>query len=372
MDLRYWVCNALTGEMVQQVNLEGASSFSSRLGGGQFSANLSLSLLTRDRTQPDWPAIRTLVDNVTTGRHSLLVTAGTLLLGEWWIWSQASEVAGWSLPITGFEFEGYPAYRRIETDFRYGTPTDTLHIARDVLQGAYRHRQPSMNMTVPTVASGVMRTLDRRKDTQQYGDVIDDIAEADGFEWRVIPEAQWAVNAVTGVTRRVEFGAPELVQETNFLLDMNGPGSRASNVTSVSRRRNMDLLLSSRHVWGAGEGAKQKRATSFDGTYPGRGYPIRSDVVEMPDETSQTRLQAAADAGIAGGSRLFEPLSARVTIEKLGRQWPRVGDIATLEIEPTPALPYGAHGRHRIGEVSFSPTGAQVHELSVLALGQEV
>ncbi|HCS2945842.1 TPA: hypothetical protein OQU49_004462, partial [Shigella flexneri] len=154
--VRAWVLNAASGVRVGEVRLAGSSSWAQRFGGGPLRAGVSVKhLTTRDGSSLDWAAIRQVRDWCEGGKHSLALTDGDRLLGEWLVVRRETGTSeDGVIPVTGFELDGYPAFRMLRKDYIYGA-IDIAHLARNLLLDAFTWDTPAISITVPTVTAGV-------------------------------------------------------------------------------------------------------------------------------------------------------------------------------------------------------------------------
>lgn len=366
--VRAWVSQALTGTIVGEVVLSGGSTWSSRFGGGAFRAGISVGhLLTRDQTEIDWAAVSRVVSWCTGGRHTLVLTRGTTCLGEWLIMRHTETTTDGVLRVEGMEWDGYPALRSLNANYTY-TGVDQLAIARTLLQAAFVSYQPTMQITIPTVTSGVARTMDHKSHSAYYADLLDEIADPDdGFDWRVTPTLTWSAGAPTKVTRTIEFGHPVISRATQIVIDHDGPGARSGNCTVFDQGHDFRRAAQSVYGIGAGEGGKQKWVGLSDPALTNQGYLITTKNVSFPGVTDIPTLTALTRGALAAAQNLRDPARATLLVEKIPA-WPRVGDQAAVDIAPTYTLPAGRQGVVRLGDVSFSLTGHHTATVTVEAI----
>src|SRR5699024_895814 len=103
-----------------ELRVSGGSSLTSRFGGGTCSLTVSLGhLTTRDGTGADLNAAGRVLNWLTVGRSTILVTSGTRVIGEWIVMKRGLVTPSGTVPITGMEWAGYPALRSLNTNFLY-------------------------------------------------------------------------------------------------------------------------------------------------------------------------------------------------------------------------------------------------------------
>lgn len=367
--VRAWVAQALTGTIIGEVRLVGASNWGSRFGGGVFNANVSVGHLTsKDRTTLDWDAIEQVVEWCNGGQNSIVLTLGDVCLGEWWLLKREEGAsASGTLPVTGIEWDGYPAFRPLEKDYIYGA-TDQLTIARNLLYDCFMWGQDTMSITVPSVASGVGRRMDLRRGQVYYSDALDELVEAAGGpEWRIVPTVTWAGGTATKVNRTVEFGTPLLYRESGITVDYDGPGFRSGNC--IDFKQSSDFARSASWVRGVGsaQGEDQKIWDAYHTGLTDRGFVQTGKIQSWPQVTDIDQLGSLTRGARDAAMDLRDPARAVVLMEKLLAH-PRVGDAVWVDAEPTYSLPRGMERALRLGEVSFSLNGHRASTVTVLGI----
>lgn len=366
--VRLWACEALSGNVVGELLLSGASTWSSRFGGGTFRADVSVGhLRSRDRTTLDWPAIARTIDMLTPGKHTLVLTLGTVVLGEWLIMNRDEGTSAGTIPVQGMELDGYTAYRSLNQDY-WGSEADQLTLARMLLWGCLVADQTSMQIDIPTVTSGVVRKIMHRARDAYYDDVLDEISDADdGFDWRITQTGTWSGGNLTKVNRKVDFGYPQLARPTSIVIDHDGPGFRSGNCLTFSRRSDFSRSAARVDVLGSGEGDRAPLASVENQTLPAAGYLRTSRTISRPAIKDLPTLQGIARAESTASVNLYDPARAVLLAAKLPAV-PRVGDQVQADIEPSYAIPLGYEGSMRVGEVTIPLQGHEMTTLSVEAV----
>lgn len=351
MDVTAWVCEAQSGNVVGRMPLAHGASFSSRFGGGAFTAQVPLGTLrTRDGSGPDLPAIRDALAWCDGGKHTLLLTEGDRTLGEWLIWTHTPATPDGMMTISGFEWDGYPKFRSLNDDYVYKTATDIGTITRRLLQDAFSSYQ-STQITVPAFTAGRTTTIEHKSHTAYYQDVLDEL-EAVGVEWRVQSEAVWSGGAAVRADRTVLWGAPEITRSTSTVLRYYDPHSRAGNLARFERSRDFSKYAQSMYGWGGGEGAKQRWVGLSDPTLTNQGYLIVTKNETFPGKVLPAQLTQLTQHALDEAQYLWGPTDATVDSELIPA-WPRVGDRVSCQIGWSWSYPDGFDGTLRVGEVAF-------------------
>lgn len=366
---RFWAVEALSGDVVGEFRLVGRSSWSCRFGGGTFRAGVSLGhLRTRNGSGPDWGAVDRVMSWCTGGRFNVVVSQGSRTVGEWLIFSHEPTTADGVVPISGFEWDGYPAFRSLNSIYKYDD-VEQLTIAKDLLEDVFLSFQHELNLDVPTpTPSGVKRDLDYKNQSAYYGDLLDEISlPDDGFDWRVKPSLVWQNGAPVRVDRTINYGHPHLQRSTDLVVDHDGPGARSGNCPSFTQGYDFARAAQSVYGIGTGEGSKRLIVGLTDNTLANQGYLATTKHVSFPSVKKVSTLTNLTRGELVAAQELRDPMQARLMIEKLPN-WPQVGDQVSLDIEPTFAFPDGVTGTARLGEVSLSIDGHHTGFVDVQAL----
>ena len=366
---RFWVAEVLSGDIVGEFRLVGSSSWSNRFGGGQFRANVSLShLRTRNGSSPDWGAVEQVMDWCTGGKYSVVVEMGSTIVGEWLIFSHEPTTSEGHVTISGFEWDGYPAFRSLNSVLKYDD-VDQMTIAKDLLDSVYLSFQSELNMTIPTPpASGVTRTMDYKNQTAYYSDLLDEISlPDDGFDWRVEPSVTRENGAPTKVNRTIVYGHPTLRRSSTIVVDHDGPGARSGNCVAFTQ--GYDFARSAEAVYGVGpgEGTKRPIVGLVDTGLVLQGYLATTKHVSFPSVSHIPTLTNLTRGELVAAQDLRDPMQARLLIDKTAG-FPRVGDRIGLQVERNYAFPDGVVGLARIGEVTLNISGHETPYVDIQAI----
>lgn len=360
MDLRTWLVDSLTGDVIARLDMTPGSRFTSVIGGGRMTGEVVLSSL-RDRDESrDTSALLTVLQAFGGGRHSILLTSGTTVLGEWVMFGYVRDHGAATAPVSGFEWDDYPQYRSIHTDFKY-TNTDAGQIYHDAMVDVYNTFQPAdreiVVSTAPTLGHRMdMKTLPR---TGYYSDLIGDLDALGLTEWRIIPTATWSSGVPVKVTRTVTYARPIFSTPHPDRLVKVGAGERGGNLTAFSRSYDFSRIAGTVIGWGAGKGKKQRYAMSQDGGHLSRGHIGITRNVHHSGEYSNEQLQMKTDAVLAGAKDPWEPTRATVDARRLS-QLPRIGGLHDVNVAPTWSYPEGGTWRMRVGQATYQYGSALV------------
>lgn len=367
MDVRFWSINALTGTVAGELPA-CSGTVSSRFGGGTATIQIPLAhLRTRNSDGVDWNAVKRVLALVSGGNHTIVVTHGTTVLGEWLLMKRPENIASGVIQVEGMEWDGYPALRSLHASYTY-TNVDQLTIARDLLLGAFPGWQESFAITVPTVNSGVRRTAEWRTREGYYSDALEEISlPEDGFDWRIEFTGTWEGGNLTRVNRTVRFGSPIISQPSPITVRHDGPGTRSGNCTRFEQVVDVNQYLHSVYAWGAGDGAKRLFYEAADNGLTREGFVKITKNLTYPDVTNPTVLKNLSDAVLTAAQQLRTPATMDLITDKISAL-PRLGDIVRAEIAPTWSIPDGYSTQLRVGEVSYAVVGGQTSIVSVGAI----
>ena len=368
MELRYWLTEALSGVIGPEVTVQGAPRFESRFGGGTFEADLMLGHLRTTSGGLDFRAISEVLSWADGGRYSITVTQGTACVGEWLIWRTHPVDGEGPVKVSGFELDGYPAFRSLNDNYR-GRTLDQINLAARLLRDAFYSYQP-FQITVPWLdsARGVTRDVNFRSHTMYYGEALEEIASPDdGFQWRVIPTVIWENHRPVRVERAVVYGEPELRTTYPTRLYSSGDGTRQGNLLSFPRpARDFSKYAQSVYGFGRGQGAKQQWVGLSDPTLTNQGFLIVTKNVDFPNVSPQS-LTSLTRAALRDAQELREPLRATILAGGVPSV-PRVGDVARVKVDRCVAWPNGFEGSLQVGEVSLNPDGGRLNTFDLLAI----
>lgn len=368
--LRYWAADAKSGDVVGELRVKGSAKLVTRLGGGTCSVPVSLGhLTTRDGRGIDFGAVVHTLGLITPGKRSIVVTDHLRrVLGEWVIMRKPTASDDGTVAVHGMEWDGYPALRSLNDDFVHKTATSQLAIARALLVGAFTSFNTGMQITIPTVASSVTRTLERRAQTCYFSDALEEIAEPDdGFEWKVETSGIWSGGTLTKVTRSIVFGQPTLARASDVVFDMGPQGSRRGSALSIEGGEDFSRYAQSIYGIGSGAGKKQRKVGLSDPTLTNQGYLNSTKNVSFPNVTSIAELTKLTQAALTQAQDLRDPFSATAWLDRLA-DLPRVGTSARLRSALTLAYPVGLDQAARLGEVAYATSGHQCSLVTVKAI----
>ncbi len=368
MRLRFWVCAAKSGNVLGEVRVSGGSTLTSRFGGGTCSLTVSLGhLTTRDGLGVDLAAAGRVLDWLTVGRSTILVTSGTRVIGEWIVMKRGLVAPSGTVPITGMEWAGYPALRSLNTNFLYNG-TEQMVIARAAWDQAFKSFNTGMTITIPSSGStGVVRSMSHLSHEAYYSDVLEEIGEADdGFEWHVDISATWSNGVPTKATRTIVWGHPTLSRSSSLTLSQSSPGGRQGNLVDLSGGEDFARYAQSVYGFGAGEGEKRFWVGLSDPSGTNAGNLNSTKNVSFPGIEKESTLTALTRAELKRSQDLRDPFAASALIEKLP-SLPVVGNQVRLRVDPTWTYPTGLNTTLRVGQVEYSPTGHEVDLVKVLA-----
>ena len=353
MDLKTWLVDSLTGDVITRIDMVPGSSFSTVIGGGRMSGQVNLARY-RDRDgSRDTSALLTVLQAFGGGRHSILLTSGTETIGEWVVFGYVRDHDAATAAVSGFEWDDYPQYRSIHTDFKY-TNTDVGTIHRDAIVDVYNTFQPAdreiVNATAPTFGHRIdLKTLPR---TGYYSDLLADLDALGLAEWRIVPTATWADGAPVKVTRTVTYQQPILSSSHPDPLVKAGSGERGGNLTAFSRSYDFSRIAGTVIGWGAGKGKKQRYAMSQDGNHLSRGHIAITRNIHFQGEYSNAQLEDKTEAVLRDSKDPWEPSQATVDARRLS-QLPRIGGVHDVTVAPAWSYPEGGSWRMRVGEATY-------------------
>ena len=353
MALSAWIVEATTGDVVTQVTLTDSSTATSVLGGGALRAEIVLPGYRTADGGRDARVLEQVLSLATGGRHTLLLTDGTTVVGEWLMWTHVREHDALTVPVTGFEWEQYPRYRSNHRNFRY-TDTDAGQIHRDALYDAYNTFQPgdAQMVVTPTPSFGRRMDMNTPVRTAYYSDILADVDALGAAEWRVVPTAIFSGGVPVKVTRTVTYQRPTIsTPHPDRLVKMSD--DRGGNMTAFQRSHDYSRLIQSAFGWGAGKGAKQRFAMSQEFQWTGRGYIATTRNFRFQGEYTNAQLQVKTDAALASGQDPWEPSTATLDTRRMGTL-PRIGGVHDVTVQPSWTFPDGGAWRMRIGQITWS------------------
>lgn len=354
MDLRAWIVDSLTGDVVTRVEMTPGSTFTSVIGGGVLRGQLVLANLTdRDGTR-DSSALLTVLQAMGGGRHSILLTSGTTVLGEWVVFGYTRDHDADVAAVSGFEWDDYPQYRSIHTSFMHDGTLDAGRIHYAAMVDVFNMFQPGdaeiVRISAPTF--GQRMEMKRPARSGYYSDVLSDIDSLGLAEWRIVPTATWSGGVPVKVTRTVRYQRPILTSNHPDPLVKVGAGERGGNLTAFSRDYDFSRIAGTVIGWGAGKGSKQRYAMAQDGNHLSRGHIAITRNVHFQGEYSNTQLAAKTEAVRAASQEPWMPTQATVDARRLSAL-PVIGGVHDVKVAPSPAYPVGGEWRMRVGQATY-------------------
>lgn len=368
MRLRFWACEALSGDVVAELPMVDAA-FSSRFDGGRFSGTVPLAAMTRDDSVPDWAEVQRRLDLVQPGRRTVVVTDDAeRVLGEWLMLSRSRATSGDALEVEGIGWERYPSFRSLHTSYTYSN-TSQMGIAKALLTGAFLTWNDGMQIDIPSVASTVYRDLTRAARSCYYSDALAEIAEpADGFEWCVdVSAGSWSGGALAGVARAVTFGQPVVSRASAVVIEQGEPGTRHGNALSVTGGDDFARYAQSVYGIGPGQGDKQQIIGLSDPTLTNLGYLNSTRNVSYPDVEDAAALTALTEAALEAAQDMRDPYTAEVLADSLP-EMPKLGSLVALRCPRSLGYPDGLDETVRVGEVAYRAQGVHVSTVTIQAI----
>lgn len=364
MALNAWFCRIATGEVVAPAFLADGSRFTLQIGGGTMSASLLLSKYARPNASPDPAVIEQLLDYVTGGQYTLLLTDGQTVVGEWLIWTHQRGSSGPGVPFTGIPWEQYPKYRSVFNTTNVEN-VDAGEVHSLSLHRAYNLFQPNNAelVTVPTPRFGKKVTLKVPIRTAYYSEIVDDMDQLALAEWQVVPSVTWRDGAPVKVSRRVVYAMPRFQSAQPDLLVQPGLGQRGGNVTDVTRHNDYSRVTRAVIGWGAGEGGKQRFVEELQSGWTQAGFISITRNVNFPGELSDSQLSAKARGELAASQTYWDPTTLTIDTRRMSTL-PTLGGTHQLEVGPSWAFPSGWSARVRIGSITYT-TGSDFVALEV-------
>ena len=359
-----WFCRVRDGEVVAPAFLADGSRFMLQLGGGMMTASLRLAKYARRDGSPDPAVIEKLLDYVTGGQYTLLLTEGTDVVGEWLIWTHHRRSDSPDVQFTGIPWESYPKYRSVfNTTNEKDTDAGEVHAM--ALHRAYNLFQPddAVLVTVKVPRFGHKVTVKYPIRTAYYSEIVDDMDQLALAEWQVVPSVTWRDGAPVKVSRRVVYAMPRFQSAQPDLLVQPGVDQRGGNVTDVTRHNDYSRVTRAVIGWGAGEGGKQRFVEELQSGWTQAGFISITRNVNFPGELSDSQLSAKARGELAASQTYWDPTTLTIDTRRISRL-PVLGGTHQLEVGPSWAFPSGWSARVRIGSITYT-TGSDFVALEV-------
>lgn len=353
MDLRTWLADSLTGDVLARVHMAPGSRFTSVIGGGRMAGEVALSPL-RDRDGgDDTSALLTVLQALQGGRHTILATVGSETVGEWLVLNYTRDHDAATAPVNGIEWDDYPQFRSIHTDFVHDGSVDAGVIHAAAIEDVYNMFQPDdqqiVAVTAPSFGQGM--SMNRPVRSGYYSDVLADIDAMGWAEWRIVPTCTWANGVPTKVTRTVQYAQPILsATHPDPLIKSSG---RGGNLTSFVRDYDFPRIAGTVIGWGAGKGEKQRFAMAQDGGHLSRGHIAITRNVHFQGEYSNAQLQAKTEAVLDVSADPWAPAKATIDTRRLSTL-PVVGGVHDVTVAPSSTFPEGGSWQMRVGQITWT------------------
>ena len=372
MDVRFWACEAHTGDVIAELPSAGSSSFTLALGGGRAQLEIPLGHLTKKDGSPDLGACQRVLDSCAPGARTVAVTAGETVLGEWLIMRRSRGFADGTVKISGLEWDAYPPQRQVHTQ-RFISGDVTGSLAKTLLQDLFSGQNGNITVSVPTVNSGLSGSIRERVRTRYYSDVLSELeGQAPGFEWRVDVAGTWNAGALTKVNRTVAFGVPTLSRGTVIPVGFPEPGGRQGAGLAVSVAEDFELQASAMYVSGAGDGAKRVTGAYSDGAARvANGWVSRTRVYPYPGIGSKSVADRLAKKISDASQSIWVADDVEFLADKVPTL-PRVGGRVRVLVPPTFVLPAGYERTLRVGEMVLDVDAGRVDVVKVRAAQEGV
>lgn len=354
MAVKTWIVDSLTGDVVTPVAMTDGSQFTSVIGGGKLTGELVLASL-RDRDGGrDTSALLTVLQAMQDGRHTILATEGTTVLGEWLVTGYTRDHDAATARVRGIEWDDYPQYRSIHTDFVHDGSVDAGVIHAAALEDVYAMFQPNDAhiVQIPTPSFGQGMAMNHPRRSGYYSDVLRDIDALGLAEWRIVPTATWSGGVPVKVTRTVKYQKPVLSSSHPDPLVKVGAGQRGGNLTRFSRDYDFSRLAGTVYGWGAGKGAKQRFAMAQDGGSETRPHIAITRNVHFRGEYSDAQLAQKAETVRLASQDPWAPSQATVDLRRLSTP-PVIGGTHDVTVAPAFTYPEGGAWRMRVGQVTY-------------------
>jgi hypothetical protein len=283
-DYRYLFCDALTGQLLEELPLSGVS-FSQQINSvGTFTGTLAI---TDIPAAVNWQAA-TLIKRtlLVVERDEIPVWAGRVMK------RRPVGTGHTAAEVTAETLEGYLAREEIQADLTYSA-VDVFVIVRGILAQHEATLGGSMNLATGANVAGWTQTITYlAKDSPKIGDAINRLAEvAPGFEYTIT----WSRSGNT-FTPALTLATPALSTTADSLL-LEFPGNLAGPVDYPEDGADAPNLLTG---VGADSGGTPLLARVADTTGElAAGYPVYHGQVSMKEETDLTRLTARTTTALA-------------------------------------------------------------------------
>lgn len=369
MDVTYHLVDAISGDVIDGVTLPLQSvSLAHRFGGGVFSATLPLALDLTLTAQTELRWFRDLLPRLEPGTCSIAAVLeatdarAPVDLGEWLVWKTEVDHVTGDLDLSGFEWHGYPAMRALERDYVYNG-RDVGQVACDLLQNCFMERQSGLALTIPRRdLGGPLVTLEQKRKTAYYDDLIDQVQDISPFEWFVTSHPVWESSVPARMAREVTL-ATSIRNVQSVELHAPAPGTPGGSILAWSETRDYAKAAASVFLFGKGQGDKQITADAANPSLLDGRHLIATRYETDSAIEDQAALDRRARALADEARSPVEAVQARVLLDAFP-QLPSLGDVFPVSIEPRPSAPDGISGLYRVGQTTFRPSkGLEVIDL---------
>ena len=371
MDVKFWLLDVFSGDVVEEMRAVTTASLTNRFGGGACTITFALGQLTvRDGSGMDWDAITHYSDVLTPGLYSIAATTGTTVLGEWIIYRKDIDSAAQTITVSGQEWEILPSHRSVHTGFLWD-PGNVGVILQTLLTQVFKRMiSDPPAISIPLLSTSRTASCEVNVREGYYSDALAQIE--DEVEWRIqVDAAGWNGEALTGVSRTVVAGAPVLSRSTDLRFEVGEYGTRQGNVLALRGGEDYTNFSNGIANIGAGDGAKRNVVDTPASYLPSgqwlEGRLIRIVNVQHPGVTSRQVLYSRGMGLIRRMQDMRDPWQFSVLADKIPSV-PRVGDRAVLAVARIPVVPGGLVSTVRVGEVTVQVEAGRSHIFEVQAL----
>lgn len=301
--IAYIFGDALTGEIIEEIALQGVSMISGIGAQGDFRGTLHLDQTGKNN--------KDLIDATKAGRNFVICERDSVPIWGGIVWTRTYQSQAKTLQLYGKSFQQYPYYRTIQSDLSY-TDIEQRNIFID-LWTQMMSDPKSIQFTIPSsFPTVVTKSLDVKSfEYKSFGQTMDAIANGDdGFDWTI------DVNRVGGAyTKTLRIGYPTIGSTELLHIDYSGP--------IINYWENESMADRGTHFFGvgAGEGSTMLVQPVTHTDLVSSGFP-RYDVV--------LSLKSINNANILSGltvqyATAFKAGQSTLTVELKGDQTPEFG-----------------------------------------------
>jgi hypothetical protein len=305
---RYWFCDALTGQILEELPLD-CQSYSQQINGaGTCTGTLALG---------DIPAAVDWQDATLEKRTLLVVQRDDQYVWAGRIMKNRPVANSTQAEITAETLEGYLARRRIKTDLTYGSATDVFTIVRDIIAQLEGVVGGGMQLATGANLAGQTTTITYLgKDRTKALDAFNRLAEVSpGFEYTIT----WSRSGNV-FTPTLTLAAPSLAAGLDPVV-FEHPGNLLGPVDTPRDGGDAPNALTGVGADSGGTPLLYEAVDTSDEL--AAGYPIYEDEYQIKDEADATRLAARTTTALA--SKLADYVVP--TVDLRGDAIPGFGDF---------------------------------------------